>query len=305
MLTLVILAAGAGSRYGGLKPLAPVGPSGEALLEYSAHDARVAGFSRVVLVVRSRDEALFRQRLDSGLARHLSLTYVHQIVDDLPPGCARRPDRIKPWGTGHAVLAAEDAVTGPFAVLNADDFYGAGSFAAVGEFLRRSEPDTLAAVGFPVEQTLSLAGPVSRAFCQLDEQGLLREIVELEHIWRQDGRIVYRDVGDGANDAAPVAPLPLRGDELVSMNMWGFSSGLFAELRRRFIDFLDKDDLQEAEFRLPDLIQDLIHEGRFRVEVLPGSGPWCGITFRRDVERTAKILSTLVDRGHYPSRLWD
>ncbi len=302
MLTLVILAAGAGSRYGGLKQLAPVGPSGEALLEYSAYDAVRAGFPRAVVVVRPQDEAAFRERFDAGLARRLALAYVHQTVDDLPPGCAPRPDRTHPWGTGQAVLAAQAEVTGGFAVVNADDFYGAGTFHSLAGFLRRSRPDTLAVVGFRVEDTLSEAGPVSRALCRLDDEGLLLDIVELQ-AWRQNGQIVSHDAG-GEGELGDRAPLLLRGDELVSMNGWGLTRDLFAELRRLFRTFLADSDQLDDELRLPDVAQALIRDCRFRVEVVPGSGPWCGITFRQDQQRAAAVLSELVSQGHYPRQLW-
>ncbi len=288
-LTLVILAAGAGSRYGGPKQLAPVGPSGEALLEYSAYDALRAGFARVVLVVRPEDEDTFSRRFASGMARRLDLAYAHQTP-------ASGLERIKPWGTAHAVLAAEAEVAGPFAVANADDFYGAGSFAAVAAFLRRppdASPPTLAVVGFPVAQTLSEAGPVSRALCRFDQAGLLRRLVELQ-AGRQDGRIVGRGAG---------VERPLAGDELVSMNLWGFGPELFAELRRRFEHFLAGAG-ERAEFLLPDVAQAMIRDRRFQVEVLRGSGPWCGITFRQDQERAASVIASLVARGEYPRDLW-
>ncbi len=303
MFTLVILAAGAGSRYGGLKQLAPIGPSGETLLEYSVYDALRAGFSRVVLVVRPEDQPAFDRRLAKRMARRVPLAYVRQTTGALPPGFGRRSDRIKPWGTAHAVLAAEAEITGAFAVVNADDFYGAGSFDVLSSFLRAQQagaqggsPATLAVVGFEVAQTLTEAGPVSRALCRLDDQGLLRQIVELKKVWRQGGRIRYGD---------DVSFVPLRGDELVSMNMWGFPRDLFAELRCRFGEFhATSNGRTDGEFLLPDVVQALIRDQRFRVQVLRGSGPWCGITFREDEQRTASVIASLVAQGEYPEELW-
>ncbi len=299
-LTLVILAAGAGSRYGGPKQLAPVGPGGEALLEYSAFDALRAGFSSVVLIVHPDDEEAFRRRFAAGMARRVPLAYVRQTTSDLPADFAHGSERVKPWGTAHAVLAVEPEVAGAFAVLNADDFYGAGSFATLADFLSGpagASPVTLAVIGFPVAQTLSDAGPVSRARCRVDEQDFLRRIDELQEVWRQDGRILYRDAGG--------AELPLSGDELVSMNMWGLPRGLLAELRRRFAEFLSSSgDPKDAELRLPDVVRDLVRDRRCRVEVHRGSGPWCGITFRQDRERVASVIASLIARGEYPRELW-
>ncbi len=296
--TLLVLAAGAGSRYGGLKQLAPIGPSGETLLEYSAYDACRAGFSRVVLVVRPEHEELFRSQL-ARMRRHMPIRFAHQTLDVLPAGVSPPSGRTRPWGTGHAVLAAESEVDDAFAVVNADDFYGAESFAALAGFL--SEPaerpgPALAMVGYRVAQTLTEAGPVSRALCRLDEAGLLCEIIEIKKVWRRNGGIVY---GDGEEVER------LDGDELVSMNIWGFTRELFAELRRQFEAFLAiSGGDEEAEFLLPDVVQYLVREEHARVEVLRGGGRWCGITFREDEARVANILSELVEQGRYPKELW-
>ncbi len=296
--TLVILAAGAGTRYGGLKQLAPIGPGGETLLEYSAFDALRAGFGRVVLVVRRETEGAFRRRLDAGMARRAPVAYVHQCLDDLPAAFERPPNRVKPWGTGPAVLAAEPEIDGPFAVVNADDFYGAASYAALSRFWTGTGAGRcLAAVGFPVAETLTEAGPVSRALLDVDGEGRLREIVELLEVWREGSRILYRD--------AEGRPQALAGDELVSMNMWGFTPQVLSELRRRFADFLARSGrAADAELLLPEVVQSVVRDGRFRVDVLPGSGEWCGITFRQDEERVRSVISSLVDRGRYPQELW-
>ncbi len=303
--TLVILAAGAGTRYGGLKQLAAIGPGGETLLEYAAFDALRAGFDRVVLVVRRETEGTFRRRLDAGMARRAPVAYVHQCLNDLPVAFERPPNRVKPWGTAPAVLAAEPEIDGLFAVVNADDFYGAASYAALSRFWTGSrEGHGLAAVGFPVAETLTDAGPVSRALLDVDVEGRLREIVELLEVWREGGRILYRD-----DEGRPQA---LDGDEMVSMNMWGFTPRVLPELRRLFTDFLarsgraaDGDRLElGAELLLPEVVQSLVRDGRFRVDVLPGSGEWCGVTFRQDEERVRSVISSLVDRGRYPKELW-
>ncbi len=307
-LPLVVLAAGAGSRYGGPKQLAPIGPGGAALLEYSAFDAVRAGFSRVVLVVRPETEDAARARF-AAMAARVPLAFARQAPDDGPAGRLQSVARRKPWGTGHAVLAARGEVAVPFGVVNADDFYGAGSFAALAGFLRRvgrprdpgsgEPPLEVAMVGFPVADTLSLAGPVSRALCRLDEAGRLRRIVEAREVFERGGRLVRRGArGD---------EIALRGDELVSMNMWGFTPGLFLELRRRFEEFVEagEENLAEAELLLPDVVQSLVRQDRARVEVFTGSGPWCGLTYPEDERRARSTIARLVAEGRYPRRLWE
>lgn len=296
--TLVILAAGSGTRYGGLKQLAPIGPGGETLLEYSAFDARAAGFERVVLVIRREAEPAFRDRLDTGMARRLPVTYAHQRLSDLPAPFRRPAEREKPWGTGHAVLAAEAEIDGPFAVINADDFYGTDSYVALAGFLSVERKDNcLAAVGFRVDKTLTEAGPVSRALLDVDSSGHLRQIVEVLEVWRQDDRIVYR--GENGHQRA------LAADDLVSMNMWGFNPNIFPALQQRLVEFLSVSGSEaRAEFLLPDVVQSLVREERFRVSVLPGSDEWCGITFQQDFQRVQSTLSALVDQGRYPKELW-
>ncbi len=296
--TLVILAAGAGTRYGGLKQLAPIGPRGETLLEYSAFDALRAGFDRVVLVVRPETECAFRERLDSRMAQRLPVAYVHQRLDDLPAAFDRPAGRFKPWGTGQAVLAAEPEVGEVFAVINADDFYGAESYATLAGYFAETRPDSsLAAVGFLLADTLSEAGAVTRALLDVGDEGRLRDIVEIPEVRRQDGRIVCHD-GEGHRQC-------LSGDELVSMNMWGFTRELLPELRHRFTDFLIRSGgATGTEFLLPEVIQSMVRDGRFRVEILPASGEWCGITFRQDQQRVRSVISSLVEKGCYPEKLW-
>ncbi len=299
--TLVILAAGTGSRYGGLKQLAPIGPHGETLMEYTAYDSMRAGFSRVILVVRPETECEFREKFAHGMARRVPLTYAHQTLDDLPTGCSNPNGRVRPWGTGQAVLAVEEAIDGPFAVLNADDLYGRESFEVLSDYLRNigREPCLeLAVVGFRLDQTLTDAGAVSRALCRLGPGCLLREIVEIKEVWRCAGRIVYLD-REGQEQA-------LAGNEVVSMNMWGFSKEIFPELRRRFRSFLERSgDLRDSEFLLPDMVRDLLGEDRARVEVLSGSDRWCGITFREDEAKVRSIIAKLIDQELYPRELWE
>jgi NDP-sugar pyrophosphorylase family protein len=296
----VALAAGVGSRYGGLKQLEPVGPNGETLLEYSIYDALRAGFSRAVLVVRPDTEAVFRQRFDQGMAKHVSLSYVHQTRNDLPSDFTLPPSRLKPWGTGQAVLAAEAEVGGAFAVINADDFYGAASFEALASFLTPPQPrtvPTLAMVGFEVGPTLSDSGPVSRALCQLDDEGRLVRIVEILEMWRRNGGGYFFDTEGQEMDVS--------GDCLVSMNIWGFIPAMFPELRSRFREFLlHQGQDSDSEFLVPDVIQALMSEGRMQVEVLPHNGQCYGITYPEDRERVTQLIATLTSKGEYPPALW-
>ena len=296
--TLVILAAGAGTRYGGLKQLEPVGPSGETLLEYSAYDALRAGFGRIVLVVRPEAESMFSDQFESGLGRRAALAYVHQTLAGSSTSADRPVERAKPWGTGHAVLAVESEIDGPFAVINADDFYGAESYAQLFGFLDESrESESMAALGFPVGETLAAAGAVSRAVLDADGKGRLSSLIEYVEVWRQAGQIHCRD-HNGRRKT-------LVGDELVSMNMWAFTPDLFPGMHVLFSEFLTRfADDPEAEFLLPEVIQTLIQSESIQVAVISGRSEWCGITYRQDRSLVSTVISSLVEQGHYPDRLW-
>jgi len=298
-LSLVILAAGVGSRYGGLKQLDAVGPSGETIMEYSAYDAARAGFERAVLVVRPETEAEFRDTVGARIGAHLAVDYVHQTLDASAHGRQPAADRRKPWGTGHAVLAARSIVSDRFAVINADDFYGAESYRSLAGFLRDpsgAQPTDFALQGFRIGPTLSAAGAVSRGLCRADREGWLQHIVEIPEVRKRDGGGCYTE-GDGVERR-------LAGDELVSMNMWGFTPAVFDELAREFATFLELSAQDpRAEFLLPAAIQRLIADHRVRVRVLPEAGQWCGITYREDRDQVASHIARLVARGLYPERL--
>lgn len=297
---LVILAAGVGRRFGGLKQLEPVGPGGMTIMDYTIFDARRAGFAGVVLVIRPETVAAFRRSIGRRVAEHLAVTYAFQRLEDLPAGGAVPAGRSKPWGTAQAVLAAAEAVDGSFAVVNADDFYGAESFATLGRFLRQrhsEEPPVFAMVGFPVRTTLVRTGGVSRALCSINPDGWLQGIVEIPALEKR---------GDGGcYTAADGTTHTVGGDELVSMNMWGFTPAIFDPLHRRFREFLrGPGPLLEAEFLLPSVIEELIRERRARVKVLPNAGTWCGVTYSRDKVRVEKMIAGLIARGDYPQPLW-
>lgn len=301
--TLVVLAAGIGRRYGGLKQLESVGPSGEALLEYSIFDALRGGFEHVVLVIRPETEAEFRAFLGPRLGDGVSLSYAFQRLSDLPDGVVAPTDRTKPWGTGHAVLAAEGEVQGPFAVINADDFYGADSYAVLGKFLDQDATgaeSVYGLAGFDIGPTLSSAGPVSRGLCRADDEDWLENIVEIL-------KLEKRGAGGSFTDPTGVDRL-VAANELVSMNMWGFTQTIFAELKEQFRTFfspLHKVTDDSSEFLLPTVVQGMINDGSSRVKVLRHDGRWCGITFPEDRDRVRDFIADLVQQGAYPTQLWD
>lgn len=297
-LTLVVLAAGVGSRYGGPKQIDRVGPGGSTLIDYAAYDARRAGFERAVLVVREGSEAEMREAVGDRIARGLRLDYATQS-SALPGGREPPPGRVKPWGTGHATLAAAGLIDGPFAVVNADDFYGAASYRVLAEELRGapSSPPAHALVGFPLATTLSPDGPVSRGVLTLSPDGGLARIREVLKIERAGDDARYLD-DDGSWR-------PLAGATPVSLNFWGFRPELLDELARGFERFLAAAATSTtAEYYLPAAVQALIDEQKARVRVLGGGGPWAGLTYPGDRPRLVELLASLTARGEYPEDLW-
>jgi len=298
-LTLVVLAAGVGSRYGGPKQIDRVGPGGATLVDYAAYDARRAGFERAVLVVREGTEAEMREAVGERIARGLRLDYATQS-SALPGGRKPPPGRVKPWGTGHATLAAAGLIDGPFAVINADDFYGAASYRVLVEHLRQApgaSPREHALVGFPLRATLSPDGPVSRGVLTVAPDGRLAGIRELLKVEREGDDARYLDE-DGRQR-------PLAGTTPVSLNFWGFQPELLDELARGFERFLDESAASTtAEYYLPVAVQALIDEQEARVRVLGGGGPWAGLTYPGDRPRLVALLSSLTARGEYPEDLW-
>jgi UTP-glucose-1-phosphate uridylyltransferase len=288
--TLLVLAAGMGSRYGGLKQVDPIGPSGETMLDYSVHDAKRAGFGRIVFVIRRDFEALFRERIGAKYEGRIQVDYVFQAIDALPAGFSVPPGREKPWGTGHATWCARDAIREPFAVINADDFYGADSFRQLAGFLSTVQRGESAMVGFRLGNTLSEAGAVSRGICEVDTQQTLRSVTE------QTG-ILAEQVGPGRAFSA---------DTIVSMNCWGFHSSLFGELDvlfRRFLAEAIPANPTKGEFYLPAAISDLVAAKRMHTRVLPTESQWFGVTYREDKPRVTASIAELVARGDYPTPL--
>jgi NDP-sugar pyrophosphorylase family protein len=299
-LTLVGLAAGMGSRFGGPKQLEPLGPGGETMLDFSIHDALRAGFDRVVLVIQPAMHDVFERGVATRWRSQIPIELVHQDLEALPAGMARPANRRKPWGTGQAVLAAAPAVDGSFAVVNGDDFYGRSAYEALAAFLTAPLGGALpvhAVVGFPLAETLSGAGSVNRALLQVTSDGWLSRIEEVVGIEAagHDGRVRL--------DGGETRLIP--GSAPVSMNMWGFAPDVFATLAEAFVSFMERDAGDErAEFLLPTHVEELVQRGRARVRVLPGEGPWCGITHPEDRTRVAAALRAHVERGEYPRPLW-
>jgi NDP-sugar pyrophosphorylase family protein len=286
--SLLVLAAGRGSRYGGLKQIDPVGPSGETVLDYAVYDAIRAGFARVVFVIRRDLEEAFRSAVTSKYEGKVAVGFVYQSVDELPSGCAPAAGRERPWGTGHAVWCARGALDGPFAVINADDFYGAGSFSLLAAFLARAQGPRFAMVGFRLDRTLSENGTVSRGICRV-RGGALVSITE-------ETAIARSDVGPGRR---------FTGGETVSMNCWGFTPALFPGLESGLRAFLAaKGSDPKAELYIPVAVSDLVSAGTASVEVLPGNDSWFGITYREDRGRVSDAIGALVREGVYPERLF-
>ena len=312
---LLVLAAGMGSRYGGLKQIDPVGPSGETVLDYAVFDALRAGFGRVVFVIRRDFEELFRTQIGARYAGKIAVDYVFQSLDALPPGLTPPAGREKPWGTGHAVWCARDAVKENFAVINADDFYGADSFNRLATFLKSrpavatvrgydpmsghkapapvgpAKTSEFAIVGFRLANTLSEHGAVSRGICAADAVGRLASITETH--------------GITAADVGAEPGKKFSGDSTVSMNCWGFTPALFVGLDTQFREFLGARGTEpKSEFYLPGAVSTMIARGETTVRVLPTESAWFGITFRDDKPRVQAALAALVGAGLYPARLW-
>ena len=297
--TLVVLAAGVGSRYGGLKQLDPVGPGGAALMDYTIFDALREGYGRVVLVVRRETEDEIRAHIEPGAARHIEVVYAHQELDALPEGCAPPPDRVKPWGTGQAVLMAAPHLDGPFVAANADDFYGRRAIAALNEYLAETvgaEPPHWAMVGYRLGDTLPGSGSVSRALCNQDEDGWLLGLQEILAIERADGGARWQ-TESGATRSEPL-------DSLVSMNLWGFTGSVMGHLERGFRAFLASKPGLKDEYYLPVAVREAVRAKGARVKVLDRGGRWCGMTSPEDRATTADVLRELVDEGIYPDNLW-
>ena len=302
--TLVIMAAGMGSRYGGLKQIDPVGPSGEIVLDYSVYDAIRAGFGKVVFIIRPDIEADFKEAIGTKLEGQIDVEYVFQTLEKIPDSIteaglsavalAKAEGRTKPWGTGQAILVAKEAVKEPFAVINADDFYGRETFDVIARQLMVTDVDStdFSMVGFYIKNTLSPNGSVARGYCDVHD-GRLMTVEEYFEIERQADGII-RHTGGEMND-----------DDMVSMNTWGFTPRLFEFLERGFLNFLERVGGElKSEYLLPELVDGLIQSGEANVTVLPSNEKWMGVTYTEDKPDVMAGIRALVAAGVYPENLW-
>ena len=296
--TLLILAAGMGSRFGGLKQVEPVGPNGETILEYSIFDAIRAGFRKVVFVIRESFADDFKVRFEPKLSGKIEIEYVFQEIDKLPIGFINPEGREKPWGTGHAVLMAKDAINEPFAAINADDFYGAKAYQVIADYLQKlTDPAKYAMVGYQLNNTLSEFGSVSRGICVTNPDRQLTKITETHKI-RQENQKILCESETGET-------VELTGKEAVSMNFWGFHPSLFQNIENQFIEFLKNNIHQpKSEFYIPFLVFEMILRGQASVEVLSAESPWFGVTYQEDKPYVIEQIQKLTDLGVYPSKLW-
>ena len=297
--TLVVMAAGMGSRFGGIKQLEPVGPSGEIIMDYSAYAAKKAGFSKIIFIIRKDLEEDFVKIVGNRVAEQINVEYVFQELTDLPEGFSVPEGRIKPWGTGQAILSVKDAIHEPFAVVNADDYYGEEGFKKIHDFLisqtESSEKYNISMVGFQLGNTLSENGSVTRGVCKVNAEHKLVDILETSGIHREKGKIVSDIEGQELTDETPV-----------SMNMWGFMPDFLNELEDRFVEFLSqiKGNEMKAEFLLPMIVGDLINENKAEVTVLSSKDKWFGVTYKEDKEYVVKSFEDLVKQGVYPEKLF-
>ena len=299
--TLLILAAGMGSRYGGMKQVDPFGPSGETITDYSIYDALHAGFERFVFVISPKMEEDFKTSYVKKFPSHLEVDYVIQSIDDLPDGFSLPADRVKPWGTAHAVLMAKDAINEPFAVINADDYYGRKSYKIMQHFLAlvsKTGVGHYCMVGFELQKTVSEHGSVARGICQVDDQGYLTGITERTKIFLKDGGIVYENE-DGL--LHPLDPM-----STVSMNLFGFTPDFFHHIEENFKGFLkENNDKPKAELYIPYVVDNLIKAGTSKMSVLQTPESWFGVTYQDDKPKVLAAIRKLVDDGTYPESLWE
>lgn len=301
---LVIMAAGMGSRYGGLKQIDPVDNEGHIIMDFSIYDAKRAGFEKVVFIIKKAIEKEFKAGIGDRISQYMDVEYVYQELDTLPEGFEVPEGRVKPFGTGHAILSCKDVVDGPFAVINADDYYGVHAFQEIYNYLTENEDDEkyhYAMVGYILSNTLTENGYVSRGICEMDKDAFLTGITERTHIEQRDMGVQFtEDDGKTWEDIA--------ADSIVSMNMFGFTASMLKELECRFPEFLEKglkENPMKCEYFLPSVVSDLIEEDKADVKVLRSEDRWYGITYKEDKEAVVSAVQKLKDTGVYPQHLWE
>jgi NDP-sugar pyrophosphorylase family protein len=298
--SLVVLAAGMGSRYGGLKQVDPVGPSGESIIDYSIFDAIRAGFGKIVFIIRKEIELVFRESIGAEFEKFIPVKYVYQKLNALPDGFSLPKDRVKPWGTAHAILMAKEVVDCPFAVINSDDFYGQSAFQLISSYLSKAK-DTesyadFSMVGFILKNTLSDFGSVSRGVSHCSSDGNLVDIIERTGIKKDDDKIFYVEEG---------SKHPLTGEEIVSMNMLGFTPSIFKYIEEMFLNFLKtKGNELKSEFYIPYVVDELIKNGKAKVKVLKSYDKWFGVTYKEDKPFVMDRIKELVEEGIYSEKLF-
>ena len=301
---LVIMAAGMGSRYGGLKQIDPVDEYGHMIIDFSLYDAKQAGFEKVVFIIKKENEEIFKEVIGSRIAEYMEVAYVFQDLQNIPEGFTVPEGRVKPWGTGHAVLSCIDIVDGPFAVINADDYYGRKAFQVIYDYLASHEDDDkyrYTMVGYRLENTVTDNGHVARGICTTNEAGGLIAIHERTRIEKHADGIAYTE-----DEGATWTTVP--GNTLVSMNMWGFTESILKELQKHFPAFLEKgirENPLKCEYFLPEVVSGLLADGKATVAVLSSSDKWYGVTYKEDKPVVVAAIRSMKDRGIYPEKLWE
>lgn len=300
---LVIMAAGMGSRYGGLKQMDPVDNEGHKIIDFSIYDAKRAGFEKVVFVIKKELENDFRELVGNPISKHMEVEYVFQSLDNIPEGFSIPEGRVKPWGTGHAVLSCYDVIDGPFAVINADDYYGASAFQMIYDFLSEVKDDSYyryTMVGYRLKNTVTDNGYVSRGVCDTDSNQMLQGIIERTRIEKRENGIAYSE--DGGNSWNPLSE-----ETIVSMNMWGFTASIMEELKRRFALFMNEEvrkNPEKAEYFLPSVVDQLLSAKKATAKVLNSEDKWYGVTYKEDKEGVENAISEMKANGMYPTKLW-
>lgn len=301
---LVIMAAGMGSRYGGLKQIDPVDGDGHIIMDFSMYDARMAGFEKVIFIIKKENEEDFREAVGDRISQYMEVSYVYQDINNIPEGYKVPEGRAKPWGTGHAVLSCIKEVDGPFAVINADDYYGAEAFRLIYDYLAAHEDDDkyrYTMVGYKLGNTVTDNGHVARGICDMDEQGELVAIHERTRIEKRNGGIAYTE-----DDGESWTEMP--EETIVSMNMWGFTKSILKELEERFPAFLDRglaENPKKCEYFLPAVVSELLEEEKAAVAVLKSADKWYGVTYKEDKPVVVAAIQKMKDEGVYPKNLWE